>query len=66
MQLGDKSAELYDLHTFLIKNNYLDEREYFYGIPTFNAVKKLQEYLGVEVNGEFDEALYYYILKIYS
>lgn len=59
MQLGDKSAELYDLHTFLIKNNYLDEREYFYGIPTFNAVKKLQEYLGVEVNGEFDEALYY-------
>ena len=59
MQLGDKSAELYDLHTFLIQHNYLDEREYFYGIPTFNAVKKLQEYLGVEVNGEFDEALYY-------
>lgn len=59
MQLGDKSAELFDLHTFLIQNNYLEEREYFYGIPTFNAVKKLQEYLGVEVNGEFDEALYY-------
>lgn len=59
MQLGDKSAELFDLHTFLIQNNYLKEREYFYGIPTFNAVKKLQEYLGVEVNGEFDEALYY-------
>jgi len=59
MQLGDKSAELHDLHTFLIQNNFLDEREYFYGIPTFNAVKKLQEYLGVEVNGEFDEALYY-------
>ena len=59
MQLGDKSAELYDLHTFLIQHNYLKEREYFYGIPTFNAVKKLQEYLGVEVNGEFDEALYY-------
>ena len=59
MQLGDKSAELYDLHTFLIQHNYLEEREYFYGIPTFNAVKKLQEYLGVEVNGEFDEALYY-------
>lgn len=59
MQLGDKSAELYDLHTFLIQHNFLDEREYFYGIPTFNAVKKLQEYLDVEVNGEFDEALYY-------
>jgi len=59
MQLGDKSAELYDLHTFLIQNNFLEEREYFYGIPTFNAVKKLQEYLGIEVNGEFDEALYY-------
>lgn len=59
MQLGDKSAELFDLHTFLIQNNYLKEREYFYGIPTFNAVKKLQEDLGVEVNGEFDEALYY-------
>lgn len=59
MRLGDKCAELFDLHTFLIQHNYLKEREYFYGIPTFNAVKKLQEYLGVEVNGEFDEALYY-------
>lgn len=59
MQLGDKSAELFDLHSFLMQNNYLKEREYFYGIPTFNAVKKLQEDLGVEVTGEFDEVLYY-------
>ena len=59
MKLGDKSAELYDLQTFLIQNNFLKEREPFYGIPTYTAVKNLQEYLGVEVTGEFDEALYY-------
>lgn len=59
MRLGDKSAELYDLQSFLIQNNFLKERESFYGIPTFTAVKKLQEYIGVEVTGEFDEVLYY-------
>lgn len=58
MKLGDRCPELYDLQTFLITNGFLEFREFFYGLSTYNAVKKLQEYLNVEVTGEFDEALY--------
>ena len=58
MNLGDKSPELSDLQTFLIQNGFLTTKEYFYGTNTYHAVQKLQEYLGVEVTGEFDDALY--------
>lgn len=58
MKFGDRTPELDNLHSFLIGLGFLEKRELFYGIDTVHAVQALQEYLGLDPTGEFDDSIY--------
>lgn len=57
MKFGDKGIDVIKAQDFLIEEGFLDKRESYYSIKTMNAVKKMQNYLGIEENGEFTEHL---------
>ena len=57
MKFGDKGIDVIKAQDFLIEEGFLDKRESYYSIRTMNAVKKMQNYLGIEENGEFTEHL---------
>lgn len=62
MKFGDKGIDVIKAQDFLIEEGFLDKRESYYSIKTMNAVKKMQNYLGIEENGEFTE----YLKKLYN
>ena len=57
MKFGDRGIDVIKAQDFLIEEGFLDKRESYYSIKTMNAVKKMQNYLGIEENGEFTEHL---------
>ena len=57
MKFGDKGIDVIKAQDFLIEEGFLDKRESYYSIKTMNAVKNMQNYLGIEENGEFTEHL---------
>ena len=57
MKFGDRGIDVIKAQDFLIEEGFLDKRESYYSIKTMNAVKNMQNYLGIEENGEFTEHL---------
>lgn len=67
MQFGDKGSDVTELQDYLIKHNFLDAKENYYGVKTMEAVRNLQSALDLETTGIFDESLYsLYDLKLYA
>ena len=57
MKFGDRGIDVTKAQEFLIQEGFLDGKENYYSIKTLNAVKTLQNQLGVEETGIYTDEL---------
>lgn len=57
MKFGDRGIDVTKAQEFLIQEGFLDDKENYYSIKTLNAVKTLQNQLGVEETGIYTDEL---------